>query len=105
MIKKAGLSRKNGQTGAVTLIQRFGSALNLNLHYHLLFLGGSYTEGSDGSLRFRSAREPGGDELNALVHTLASRIGRYQERRKYLTRDVENSYLWMKVRSRERWMS
>jgi hypothetical protein len=27
LIKKAGFSRKNAQTGAVTLIQRFGSAL------------------------------------------------------------------------------
>jgi hypothetical protein len=28
---KAGLKRKEGATGAVTLIQRFGSALNLNV--------------------------------------------------------------------------
>lgn len=30
LIKKAGLTHATGQTGAVTLIQRFGSALNLN---------------------------------------------------------------------------
>ena len=30
LIKKAGLTQKTAQTGAVTLIQRFGSALNLN---------------------------------------------------------------------------
>ena len=30
--KKAGLTRKTVQSGAVTLIQRFGSALNLNPH-------------------------------------------------------------------------
>jgi hypothetical protein len=30
LIHKAGLQLKNGATGAVTLIQRFGSALNLN---------------------------------------------------------------------------
>jgi hypothetical protein len=29
LIHKAGLKRKEGATGAVTLIQRFGSALNL----------------------------------------------------------------------------
>ena len=29
LIKKAGFSRKTAQAGAVTLIQRFGSALNL----------------------------------------------------------------------------
>ena len=32
LIKKAGFSRNTAQTGAVTLIQRFGSALNLNIH-------------------------------------------------------------------------
>ncbi len=32
LIKRAGLTRATGQTGAVTLIQRFGSALNLNIH-------------------------------------------------------------------------
>lgn len=31
LIKKAGFSRKTAQTGAVILIQRFGSALNLNI--------------------------------------------------------------------------
>ena len=30
LIKKAGFSRRAAQAGAVTLIQRFGSALNLN---------------------------------------------------------------------------
>ena len=39
LIQKAGFTRKTAQTGAVTLIQRFGSALNLNVHSHMLFLG------------------------------------------------------------------
>jgi hypothetical protein len=34
LIKKAGSTHKTAQTGAVTLIQRFGSALNLNVHFH-----------------------------------------------------------------------
>lgn len=33
----------NARAGAVTLIQRFGSALNLNVHLHMLFLEGAYT--------------------------------------------------------------
>ena len=32
LIKKAGQTRATARTGAVTLIQRFGSALNLNIH-------------------------------------------------------------------------
>ena len=33
--KKSGLTKSNSQTGAVTLIQRFGGSINLNIHYHL----------------------------------------------------------------------
>jgi hypothetical protein len=33
LIKKAGFSRMTAQTGAVTLIQRFGGALNLSVHF------------------------------------------------------------------------
>ena len=31
------------RNGAVTLIQRFGSALNLNIYLHMLFLDGANT--------------------------------------------------------------
>ena len=44
LIKKAGYTKASAETGSVTLIQRFGSALNLNVHYHMLFLDGVYAE-------------------------------------------------------------
>ncbi len=42
LIKQAGLKRAEAATGAVTLIQRFGSAANLNIHLHCLVLDGVY---------------------------------------------------------------
>ena len=36
LLKKARLTRVTGATGAVTLIQRLSSALNLNIHFHML---------------------------------------------------------------------
>jgi len=37
LVKRAGMTVKSGaQSVAVTLIQRFGSALNLNLYFHML---------------------------------------------------------------------
>ena len=39
---QAGIKRANARCGAVTLIQRFGSALNLNVHFHMLWLDGVY---------------------------------------------------------------
>nr|QWP89219.1 hypothetical protein IHCLGBEB_00022 [Escherichia coli] len=60
------------QTGAVTLIQRFGSALNLNVHFHMLFLDGVYVEQSHGSARFRWVKAPTTPELTQLTHTIAT---------------------------------
>jgi hypothetical protein len=40
LMKQAGLTRSQAATGAVTLIQRFGSAAHLNIHLHCLVLDG-----------------------------------------------------------------
>jgi hypothetical protein len=46
----------DGQSGSVTVIQRFGSGLQLNVQSHALVLDGVFTDAADGSLRFiRSA--------------------------------------------------
>lgn len=43
IVRHSGLTLNSGaRTGAVTLVQRFGSALNLNVHLHILFLDGAY---------------------------------------------------------------
>lgn len=42
LIRQAGLTRAAAHSGAVTLIQRFGSALTLNVHLHMLILDGVY---------------------------------------------------------------
>jgi hypothetical protein len=44
LIKKAGLSCKTAPSGAVTLVQRFGSAVNLNWRSDALVLDGAYVE-------------------------------------------------------------
>jgi len=93
LIRKAGFANKTARTGAVTQVQRFGSALNLNIHWHMLFLDGVYTERAAGSLRFHRVAAPTGEELSQLVHRLAQRIGRHLERQGLLQRDVENDYL------------
>ena len=55
---KAGYKKSTGHTGAVTLIQRFGSALNLNIHFHMLFLDGVYVGEAGPSARFRCVKAP-----------------------------------------------
>jgi hypothetical protein len=58
LINKAGFKISQAHTGAVTLIQRFGSALNLNLHFHVLFIDGVFSPKSNGDLRFHRVNEP-----------------------------------------------
>ena len=87
LINKAGLKVLEAHTGAVTLIQRFGSALNLNLHFHALFIDGVFSPKSNGDLRFHRVNAPTSKELNALVATISERVARYLERRGRPARD------------------
>ena len=48
LLEAAGLKADEGHGGAVTLIQRFGSAANLNIHLHCLVLDGVYRCDADG---------------------------------------------------------
>jgi hypothetical protein len=41
-----------GQTGAVVIVQRFGGALNLNVHLHALVLDGVFAPDGEGGVRF-----------------------------------------------------
>jgi len=84
---KAGYSCKTAQSGAVTLIQRFGSALNLNIYFHMIFLDGAYVERSEGSVGLRWVKAPTSAELTRLAQSLAQRIGCFLER------DAENGQL------------
>jgi hypothetical protein len=77
----------------VTLIQRFGSALNLNVHFHMLFLDGIYTENKYSKTRFQRTNAPDQRELTELVHTISHRVAGFLEREGILERDEENSYL------------
>jgi ribosomal protein S27E len=58
IVNKAGFTNKQAKTGAVTLIQRFGSALTLNIHFHMLFLEGAISENPWGGTTFTRIKAP-----------------------------------------------
>jgi hypothetical protein len=62
----------DGRTGAVTVEQRFGSSLALNLHYHSILPDGVWARDPDGTLRFHRVR-PTPDDLQELVVRIAER--------------------------------
>jgi hypothetical protein len=93
LIKKAGFKATQAQTGAVTLIQRFGSALSLNVHFHMLFIDGVYQEKHNRQLRFHRVNAATTSELHTLVATISQRVAGHLERQGLLVRDDESSYL------------
>jgi hypothetical protein len=92
---QAGVERHAARTGAVTLIQRFGSALNLNVHLHMLWLDGVYEANAirPGKPRLRRARAPSSGQLAQLAHTIARRVCRHLARRGWLEGEDESAFL------------
>jgi len=93
LLGHTGLKSDEGQGGAVTLIQRFGSAANLNIHLHCLVLDGVYRCDADGSPAFIEADASTDDELNALLHTVIARLMKMITRRGVLVEDMGQTYL------------
>ena len=77
----------------MTLIQRFGSAANLNIHLHCLVLDGVYRCGADGAASFVEANAPSDDELHALLQTVLTRLMKMLARRGVLVQDMGQTYL------------
>ena len=76
--------------GAVTLVQRFGSALNLDIHFHMLVPDGVYRKAvADGAIRFVAVPAPSSDELAVLVRTVTERIVSGLERAGLIARDIK----------------
>ena len=77
--RTAGVRR--GRGGAVVFLQRFGSLLNLNVHYHCLVLEGVYTtRESDGAAVFHPVRAPTTEEVAQLAAQVAARVRGLLER-------------------------
>jgi hypothetical protein len=70
-----------GRCGAVTFIQRFGDALNLNVHFHSLALDGVYDRSENGALCFRPLSPPDDAEVERVARQVARRLARLLERR------------------------
>src|SRR2546427_2339905 len=70
-----------GQGGAVTVIQRFGGGLNLNVHFHTLVLEGVFTAIGDGGVRFHPLPPPTDEEVARVLATVATRVRRLLRRR------------------------
>ncbi|TMB09502.1 MAG: hypothetical protein E6J65_28955, partial [Deltaproteobacteria bacterium] len=64
-----------GRCGAVTFVQRFGGALNLNVHFHCIVPDGVFVR-EGGALRFATLRPPTDEEVQAVLLRIARRLDR-----------------------------
>src|SRR5256885_9476091 len=71
-----GAVRQKAQPGSVTFIQRFGSAINLNVHFHVIVLDGVYLDRPDQGRkpRFVKGEPPTDAEIATGVQTISRRV-------------------------------
>jgi hypothetical protein len=68
------LGVEDGRTGSITVVQRAGSSLNVNVHFHCLVLDGVYSrDPRHGILAFHRTPDPSQAEMEGLVTTIAQR--------------------------------
>ena len=88
--RKAGFTKGQCQTGAVTLIQRFGGSINLNVHFHTLYIDGVYQLSADKKPNvFCPCAEPTLIELKTVLDKIIKKTITLLERRGFLVKDNE----------------
>jgi hypothetical protein len=81
LLGQAELKPDEADSGAVALIQRFGSAANLNIHMHCLVLDGVYRSGTEGTPSFVEVAAPTDEALQAVLHKIITRLIKLLTRR------------------------
>jgi Putative transposase/Transposase zinc-binding domain len=81
-----GVPRDKVQPGSVTFIQRFGSAINVNLHFHCVFLEGVYLDRTEAGLtpRFVTGEPPTDADIAAVITKISHRVIRKLHQLGYL---------------------
>ncbi len=71
--EQAGLKVGEGDCGSVTLIQRFGSSANLNIHLHCLVLDGVYRTNAKGEPVFVEIPPPSDEQVWEVLERIIKR--------------------------------
>ena len=93
LLDQAGLKAEQADSGAVTLIQRFGSAANLNIHLHCLVLDGVYRGDTEGKPVFVEVPPPTDEALQTVLHKIITRTMKPLTRRGVLVEEEGSTYM------------
>src|SRR5438477_7255442 len=86
-----GIERATVHPGSVTFIQRFGSAINLNLHFHCVFMEGVYLDRTAAGRkpRFVTVEPPSDADIATVLQKLSHRVIRKLRRLGYLEASMD----------------
>lgn len=62
------------QPGAIAFVQRFGGALNLHVHYHVVCVDGVFAKTDAGAVLFRAARPPSQLDIGMVAAEVGRRV-------------------------------
>jgi hypothetical protein len=90
-VVKRDIERHKVQPGSVSFVQRFGSSMHLNLHFHIVFLEGVYLDRSDQGLkpRFVKAEPPSDADIAMVLQKISLRVIRTLRHLGYLEAAME----------------
>jgi len=88
-----GSERQKVQPGSVTFIQRFGGAINLNLHFHVIFLEGVFLDRTDHGLkpRFVKVEPPSDADIAEVLQKISRRVIRTLRQLGYLEPGIDEA--------------
>jgi Putative transposase len=88
---KRGIERQQVQPRSVTFLQRFGGSLNLNLHFHVVFLEGVYLDRTDQGRkpRFVKGVPPSDTDIAEVLQKISRRVIRTLRRLGYLEAGID----------------
>jgi Putative transposase len=92
VLDQAGLRADEADSGAVTLVQRFGSAANLNIHLHCLVLDGVYRRGADAEPVFVAVPAPSDEAVQGVLHKIIKRMMKLLTRQGILVEEQSETY-------------
>src|SRR2546428_7353252 len=88
---KRGVERYRVQPGSVSFIQRFGGSINLNVHFHVVFLEGVYLDRTEAGLkpRFVKVEPPTDADIADVVQKISRRVIRTLRQLGYLEAGID----------------
>jgi hypothetical protein len=84
MAKRSGV--QDPEPGSITFVQHFGSALQFNLHYHILFLDGVFSESGK---KFSAAEKLQDQQVEVVLAAIAEQIIKLCRKRGFISEDPD----------------